>query len=114
MGQQGDVICTDVPWSVSHSELLAAQQADETLKGMLEAAQPVGELENRAQGYFIQSNVLMRKWAPQGKDFVGDPVYQVVVPARFRSVVLQSSHFSGHGVSERPMTASCVTFSGPD
>ena len=34
----------------------------------------------------------MRKWVPHGPDFVGDPIFQIVVPSKFHSVVLQVSH----------------------
>ncbi len=40
---------------------------------------------------------MLRKWSPHGEDFVGDPVVQVVVPTKFRSVVLEVAHEkSGH------------------
>ncbi len=95
--QQNDVMCTDVPWSVSHSELVKEQQADESLEGLRGLVHHVGEVKNHAQCYFIQNDVLMRKWVPHGEGFVDEPVYQVVVPSRFRSVVLQISHDeSGH------------------
>lgn len=58
--------CPDVPWSVCHSELVSDQRADGSLKGLLEVACPVGEVKNHAQCNFIQSDVLMRKWVPQG------------------------------------------------
>ena len=73
--EHNDVICPDVPWSVSHSELVKEQQADESLGALLEMALPVGEMKNHAQCYFVESDVLMRKWVPQQEDFVGDPVY---------------------------------------
>lgn len=95
--QQHNVTCLDVPWSVSRSDLVAAQRADCSLKSLLEVARPAGEVKNHAQCYFIDNDVLMRKWVPQWEHFVGDPVYQVVVPSRFREMVLQVSHDeSGH------------------
>ena len=66
---------------LSLSELVAEQRADGSLKGLFELACPS----------FIQNDVLRRKWVPQGEHFVGESVYQVVVPSRFRSVVLQAS-----------------------
>ena len=41
------------------------------------------EVKNYAQGYVIQNKVLC-KWVPHGEGGVGDPVYQVVMPATFR------------------------------
>ncbi|RXN17031.1 hypothetical protein ROHU_027155 [Labeo rohita] len=40
-----------------------------------------------AQGYFISEGVLIRKWTPQAKAFLKEPVIQVVVPTPFRSMV---------------------------
>ena len=95
--QQHVKTCPDVPWSVSHSELVKEQRADSSLKELMESVLPGGEVKNHAQCYFLQNEVLMRKWVPQWEHFVGEPVYQVVVPSRFRSVVLQVSHDeSGH------------------
>lgn len=31
----------------------------------------------------------MRKYVPHWEHFVGEPVYQIVVPSRFRGLVLQ-------------------------
>lgn len=94
---QHDVKCSDLPWSVSYSELVEQQQTDVSLKALREMVCPVGEVGNHAQCYFIDNGVLVRKWVPQWENFVGDPVYQVVVPTKFRSLVLQMSHNeSGH------------------
>ncbi len=73
--QQNDVMCTDVPWSVSQSELVKEQQADESLESLWGLAHHVGEVKNHAQCYFIQNDVLMRKWVPHGEGFVSEPVF---------------------------------------
>ncbi|XP_039534232.1 uncharacterized protein LOC120483341 [Pimephales promelas] len=39
-----------------------------------------------------RDGILVRKWIPHGRDFAGDPVMQVVVPEKYRSLVLQISH----------------------
>lgn len=92
-----DITNVDIPWSVSRSELVVEQQGDESLRSLWELVQPVGEVKNHAQCYFVQDKVLMRKWVPQCDDFVGEPVYQVVVPTKLRNIVLQISHDqSGH------------------
>lgn len=89
--------CIDLPWSVSHSKFVAEQRAHCSLKGPLELARPAGEVKSYAQCYFVDNDVLMRKWVPQWKHFVGEPVDEVVVPSRFRDTVLQVSHDeSGH------------------
>ena len=80
------------PWSVSRGELVDEQGADGTLKGLFELVCCPSEVRSSSHCYFIHEGVLMRKWWPQLGGFVGDPVYQVVVPSKFRGVVLQLSH----------------------
>ena len=95
--QQHEDTCSNVPWSVSHSELVSEQRADRSLNKLLDMVQPAGEVKSNSRCYFIQNEVLMRKWVPQSEHFLGKPIYQVVVPSKFRSVVLQISHDeSGH------------------
>lgn len=48
-------------------------------------------------GYYLDGEVLVRKWVPHCKDFVGDPIVQVVVPKKLRDLVLKTAHdSSGH------------------
>ena len=37
-----------------------------------------------ALGYFLRNGMLVRKWVPCEGDFVGEPVFQIVVPEKFR------------------------------
>ncbi len=59
--------------------------------------------------------MLVKKWIPHGNDFAGDPIMQVVVPAKYRSLVLKISHdkLAGHLGVKKPMTESFVFFGGP-
>lgn len=50
------------------------------------------EVSNLSHCYFLQKEVLLRKWVPQGEHFIGDPIYHVVVPQKFHDVVLQIAH----------------------
>lgn len=59
--EQHDVMCPDVPWSVSHSELVKEQEADGSLGVLLEMALPVGEVKKPCS-------------VPQWDNFVGDLV----------------------------------------
>lgn len=43
-----------------------------------------------AQGYFVQGGLLVCKWVPCDGDFVGEAIFQVVVPSNFRDVVLRT------------------------
>lgn len=88
---------SNCPFSVSHSELVKEQKADSTLAELFQSVRPVGEVKNLAQGYFIEKGVLLRKWVPHGEGFMGEPVYQVVIPSKFCEVVLRVAHVeSGH------------------
>lgn len=53
---------------------------------------PLVEVKDNVHGYFLQEGVLARKWVPCGELGVGDPVFQVVEPLKFRHLVLQLSH----------------------
>ena len=45
------------------------------------------EVGNVAIGYCLQEGILTRKWVPRGEDFVGEPIFQVVVPAKLQGQV---------------------------
>lgn len=59
------------------------------------------------RGILLKVICFMRKWVPCGGDFIGEPVFQVVVPSGFRELVLQTAHDAcGHlGVKK---TYDCV------
>ncbi|XP_030283654.1 uncharacterized protein LOC115587797 [Sparus aurata] len=87
----------DFPLSVSHSELQSEQRADRSLDELFGSVLTPCELKSVASGYFLQDGILVRKWMPHGEDFVGDPIFQVVVPLKFRGLVLKLAHDgSGH------------------
>ncbi len=68
------------------------QRSDSTLAELFQSVRPLTEVKDLAQGYFIENGVLLRKWVPHGEGFMGEPVYQVVIPAKFRDVVLRVAH----------------------
>lgn len=87
----------DFPLAVSHSDLRSEQRADPSLEELFGSVLSASEVKNVASGYFIQDGILLRKWLPHGEDFVGDPIFQVVVPSKLRSHVLELAHDrSGH------------------
>ena len=87
----------DFPLSVSHSELQREQRADRSLDELFGSVLTPREVKSVASGYFLQDGILMRKWVPHGEDFVGDSIFQVVVPSKFRGYVLKLAHDgSGH------------------
>ncbi|KAL2087168.1 hypothetical protein ACEWY4_018227 [Coilia grayii] len=84
-----------LPPSLPRDDLVAAQQGDEELAGVLSGALPVEDVNSYTSGYFVIDGVLVRKWSAYGD---ADPVLQVVVPGKFRELVLQSAHgdVAGH------------------
>ncbi|XP_034090663.1 uncharacterized protein LOC117558522 [Gymnodraco acuticeps] len=74
---QHGVTCLEIPWSVSHAELVEEQRPDASLEGLRESVLHGGEVRGRAQGYSLQESVTY---------FAGEPVYQVGVSSRFRSM----------------------------
>lgn len=58
---------------------------------------PDVEIEDSASGYFLQNSLLVRKWVDHKGKVLGEPVFQVVLPLRFREAVLKVAHNeSGH------------------
>ena len=89
---------SNLPVSISHAELVREQKADPTLNDLFNCVLPKQDVNNLAQGYFIEDGVLLRKCVPHGHGFsAGDPIVQIVIPSRFRETVLRSAHYeSGH------------------
>ncbi|MCI4378233.1 hypothetical protein PGIGA_G00213480 [Pangasianodon gigas] len=78
-------------------ELSKEQHSDSSLAALFTLALSDSEAPDVTRGYFVQDGLLLRKCSPHGEDFVGDPIVQVVVPTKFRSVVLEVAHEkSGH------------------
>ena len=96
-GNSGHVVSLpDLP-SVSRDEWVKCQQTDPSLSSLLDSVFSEAEIQNVAHGYFLQNDLLVRKWVPCDSDFVGEPVFQVVVPDKFRDTVLKIAHDeSGH------------------
>ncbi|XP_039542155.1 uncharacterized protein LOC120489424 isoform X2 [Pimephales promelas] len=81
---------------VSAEELGKEQRNDSSLDELFRSAVPPVEECNVSRGYFVQDGVLLRKWSPH-KNFVGDPVFQVVVPTKFQQMMIEIAHDqSGH------------------
>ncbi|KAK0153503.1 Retrovirus-related Pol polyprotein from transposon 412 [Merluccius polli] len=83
----------ELPASLSYDELVEAQGKDQSLEKFfaLAAADP-------GKGYLVQNGVLLRKWLFCADPDVADQVMQVVVPDKYRDLVLKTAHGveSGH------------------
>lgn len=83
---------------ITRSELVAAQQNDSVLKPLFAVAVPPEEVESVATGYFVQEELLLRKWSHQSEDLGSKAIIQVVVPDQYKEVVLRAAHgdVAGH------------------
>lgn len=73
-----------------------SQRADPSMAALWDEVLPVDTISDVARVHFVQVDLLVRKWVPCG-DFVGEAVFQVVVPSNFHDVVLQTANDScGH------------------
>ncbi len=83
--------------SVSRDDLIKEQKADVTLNELFDRVVPYVTIVNLPSGYYLEEDVLVRKWVPHGECVIGDPVLQIVVPQSLRQLVLQTAHdASGH------------------
>ncbi len=88
---------------VSADVLGGEQRSDLSLAELFDIAVQDDDVSNVARGYFVQDGMLLRKWVPHGDDIVGDPVFEVVVPTKFRKTVLEVAHdHSGHSGVRKP------------
>uniref|UniRef100_A0A8C1RHP2 Gypsy retrotransposon integrase-like protein 1 n=1 Tax=Cyprinus carpio TaxID=7962 RepID=A0A8C1RHP2_CYPCA len=92
------IVLPDLPSSLSFSDFVVAQKEDSTLSELFAGVLPVEERHSAARGYFVQDGLLVRKWMPQINDVLEDPVFQIVVPVKFRDLILQTAHgdIAGH------------------
>lgn len=89
------VFVPDLPAPLSLSEVIEAQKNDCTLEKYFALAS--GD-DNIDHGYLIQNGLLLRRWSPRADNDVADQVLQVVMPVKYREVVLKAAHgeASGH------------------
>ena len=92
VAEVGFVVVPDSLLSVPRSVLGAEQKADPSLSLLFEALLSKEAVRSAAGGYLLQEGLLVRKWSPHGVSFVGKPVFQVVVPEKFRTQVLKTAH----------------------
>ncbi|KAG1933868.1 gag-pol fusion protein [Pimephales promelas] len=92
------IVLPDLPSSLSISDFAVAQKEDSTLSELFAGVLPAEEQHSAARGYFVQDGLLVRKWMPQTKEIFEDPVFQIVVPVKFRDLILQTAHgdIAGH------------------
>ncbi len=87
----------DLSFPFSTDEWSREQHSDSSLAELFTLVLSDSDIHDVARAYFVQDGLLLRKWSPHGEDFVGDPIGQVVLPTKFRSIVLEVAHEkSGH------------------
>ncbi len=88
---------SDLSFPFSTDEWSREQHSDSSLAELFTLVLSDSDVHDVARAYFVQDGLLLRKWSPHGEDFVGDPIGQVVLPKKFRSIVLEVAHEkSGH------------------
>ena len=86
---------SELPLSLSRSEVVQEQHSDSSLKETFERVLPISEICNTANGYFLHNDLLVRKWVPIDEDCVKSDVFQMVVPVKFHPLVLKVAHDEG-------------------
>ena len=98
--ESGDIIreqgvsLPDLPPFVLKEDWVENQKTDSSLSALWEEVLSAEETREVARGYFVQGDLLVRKWVPCVGDSVGEPIFQVVVPDGFRGDVLKTAHDS--------------------
>ena len=82
---------SELPVSLSH-EVLHEQRSDSSLEEIFEHVLPAADIKSAASGYFLHNDLLFRKWVPVDDDGVKADVFQLVVPTKFRLLVLRVAH----------------------
>lgn len=84
----------ELPASLSRSEMIDAQKDDLGLRKYFDLASDLSMDNN----YCVQNGLLLRRWSPFATLEVADPVLQVVVPEKYRNLVLKTAHgeMTGH------------------
>lgn len=77
--------------AISREELVKEQNADPSLITLFDLVCSADEWRTLPQGYFLQSDLLVRKWTPH-VELENSPIGQVVVPFKFHELVLRVSH----------------------
>uniref|UniRef100_A0A3B3HSJ7 Gypsy retrotransposon integrase-like protein 1 n=1 Tax=Oryzias latipes TaxID=8090 RepID=A0A3B3HSJ7_ORYLA len=86
------------PNPASRKDFIMAQRNDVTLSRCLSSVVLKEEARRKTTAYFLDNNLLMRRWS-DGLETGGRDVYQVVVPTDYRNKVLSLAHdhpWSGH------------------
>ncbi|KAL0147780.1 hypothetical protein M9458_056923, partial [Cirrhinus mrigala] len=83
----------ELPVPLSYDELVEAQGKDQGLEKFFALAATGPD-----KGYLVQNGLLLRKWSSCVDPDVADQVMQVVVPDKYRDLVLKTAHGieSGH------------------
>lgn len=97
-----DVKTDDLKLPVTREQIITLQKEDQSLAKCFDAVKSLGKstIKERNAEYFVENELLMRKWWPiTASDKEWDVVYQIVVPTPYRQQVLSLAHdheLSGH------------------
>lgn len=98
--EDSEAVCVAIPdslLSISSSDRAVEQRADPSLNRLFETVLTGVEGWSAATGYLLKGQLLVRKWVLHRENLVGKPVFQIVIPSKFREKVLRTAHDqSGH------------------
>lgn len=83
---------SELPLSLSQSEVVRVKRNDPSLKGLFERVLPATEIASAANGCLLFNELLFRKWVPVGEHTVKGDIFQLVVPDKMRPLVLKVAH----------------------
>lgn len=93
-------------------ELVKDQNADPSLIALFDPCLFSGCVENCASRYFLQGDLLVKKWTPHG-ELEKSQLVQLLVSFKFQEQVLRVSHDqAGHQRCRKCMTVFLCVFSG--
>lgn len=87
-----------LPPSVSREDIIKEQASDSTLQELFKQVVSEEESKSLPHSYTLHDSLLVRSWIPYKGEGLGEPAYQVVIPVKYREMVLKTSHdnIAGH------------------
>lgn len=90
---------SEITLRVTREMVITAQKEDESLQMCFAATVLPEKVQERKTAYYVENDLLMRKWCSTTDDAEWSSVYQIVVPSCYRQHVLSLAHdhdLSGH------------------
>ncbi|KAL2095958.1 hypothetical protein ACEWY4_008106 [Coilia grayii] len=83
------VFIPDLPGPLCREDIIKAQKHDQGLQKYFDL---IMDKDDNDYGYFLQDDLLLRRWSPAADADVADHVVQVVMPEEYRAIALTTAH----------------------